>query len=276
VVPAWRLGDLLRTERERSGRTIEQLAAAGPGFAVHDLAAVEAGARPLDDHELDQVLARYGVERHDLVPDRNELVVDLDHHELAAAGHTQPLAGTQPTPDEVLGTYLTLLYTLRASSPGTPLRLRQADVDVLARALALAVSEVQHRLEDLMSDPDPAVVHQRARVLRARVLLPAAGVLVAMCVGGALVVSTRSSSNDTQNSRATTTTTTVAASSTTTVPGSTSTSTPSSVVTGNDLHHDQIPPGDVGLAPAQVVTPGANGQPVQSNRGDGSTTTTTP
>ena len=40
-----------------------------------------------------------------------------------------------------------------AAEPGTPVRLRQADVDVLARALALAVPEVEQRLEGLMADP---------------------------------------------------------------------------------------------------------------------------
>ena len=216
-------------------------------------------------------------------PIAHELVVDLDHRELAAAGHTQALAGAAPTADEVLGTYLTLVYTLRATEPGTPVRLRQADVDVLAQALALAVPEVEQRLEGLMGDPERVVLHQRSKLLRTRVLLPAAGVLVAVCVGGALVVSARSSDPNVPPSRPATATTieSSSASVVTTPTGGASTTvtvTPTSaprVVVGNDLHPNQVPAGGVGLAPAQVVTRGVNGQPVQSNRHDTSATSTT-
>ena len=104
----------------------------------------------------------YGVDPDELLPGRHELVVDLDQRELAAAGHTQPLAGSAPTADEVLASYLSLVYTLRSTAPGTPLSLRQGDLDVLARALALATPEVEHRLRDLMAEPAAEV---RRRVL---------------------------------------------------------------------------------------------------------------
>ena len=180
VVPSWRLGALLRSAREEAGWDDADLAARSDRFSADELQAIEQGERALDDDEIDALVELYGVDRDALVPDRDELVVDLDHHELAAAGHTQALAGTAPTPEEVLGTYLTLVYTLRAAEPGTPVRLRQADVDVLARALALAVPEVEQRLEGLMADPERVVLHQRSKLLRARVLVPAAGVLVAV------------------------------------------------------------------------------------------------
>jgi hypothetical protein len=266
IVPAWRLGALLRSAREASGLDEADLAAVSDRFRVDDLRAIEQGQRSLDDDEIDALVELYGVERDILVPDRHELVVDLDSHELAAAGHTQALAGTEPTTEEVLGTYLTLVYTLRAAEPGTPVRLRQADVDVLARALALAVPEVEQRLEGLMADPERIVLHQRSKLLRARVLVPAAGVLVALCVGGALVVSTRSTETQAPASRPAVVS-----------PATTITATPTSVprvVVGNDLHPRQVPPGEVGLAPAQVVTRGPGGQPVQSDRQGGSTTTT--
>ena len=172
VVPTWRLGALLRGARERQGRTTAELAGGSPRFDEAALDAIEAGERALDERELAAVVELYGVEGDHLVPHRHQLTVDLDHRELAAAGHTQALAGSHPTPDEVLGTYLTLVYSLRAAEPGTPLRLRQADLSVLGRALALAVPEVEHRLESLMAAPEPVALRQRSRLLRARVVIP--------------------------------------------------------------------------------------------------------
>jgi transcriptional regulator with XRE-family HTH domain len=271
VVPAWRLGALLRAARESAGLAEIDLAAQSGRFSADELQAIERGERALDDHEVDALVDLYGIDRDVMVPDRHELVVDLDHHHLAAAGRTQALAGAAPTAEEVLGTYLTLVYTLRAAEPGTPVRLRQADVDVLARALALAVPEVEQRLESLMTDPERVVLHQRSKLLRARVLVPAAGVLVALCVGGALVVSARPSDTKVPDSHAVVTTPTTSG------PSTSAAVTPTSaprVVVGNDLHQNQVPKGDVGLAPAQVVTRGHNGQPVQSDRNGGSTTTT--
>ncbi len=215
-----------------------------------------------------------------LVPDRDELVVDLDQRELAAAGHTQALAGSAPTADEVLGTYLTLVYTLRSIEPGTPVRMRQGDVDVLARALALAVPEVEQRLEGLMAEPERVVLHQRSKLLRARVLVPAAGVLVAVCVGGALVVSSRSTPTSATPAAPTSsvsdrfTPTTNGATTPTTAP-SRPHSGAGAVVVGNNLTPSQVPPGGVGLAPAQVVTRGPGGQPEQSNVTASTTTSTT-
>jgi len=284
VVPAWRLGALLKASREAAGSTLEELSARSGRYPADELEAIEAGERALDDHEVDRIVALYGVEHDTLVPDRDELVIDLDHHELAAAGHTQALAGSAPTPEEVLGTYLTLLYALRSADPGTPVRLRQADVDVLARALALAAPEVEQRLEGLMADPQRVVLQQRSKLLRSRVLVPAAGVLVAVCVGGALVVWSRSSSQTSQPPA--TSTKVVQGPAAVSHPGASTTVPPSSVppttgpgspatVVGNGLHQDQIPAGAVGLAPAQVVTRGGNGQPVQSDRGSATSTTTT-
>jgi len=284
VVPSWRLGALLQSAREATGATTEDLASRSTRFDAVDLDAIESGERALDDHELDGVVELYGIDRNALVPDRDELVIDLDQRELAAAGHTQALAGSTPTPEEVLGTYLTLVYTLRSAEPGTPVRLRQADVDVLARALALAVPDVEQRLEGLMADPRRIVLHQRSKLLRARVLVPVAGVLVAVCVGGALVVHTRSTAPPASPSPpAPTSTVDAGPAAVVTRPAvdPRTSSPPTSgvggptVVVGNGLHHQQVPAGDVGLAPAQVVTRGPDGRPVQSDRQGTATTTTT-
>jgi transcriptional regulator with XRE-family HTH domain len=283
LVPTWRLGALLHDARERDGRTLAELAAASDRFDASGLADLEAGARPLTDDDLQHVVDLYGVDPDDLVPGRSDLVVDLDQNRLATAGHSQPLAGTAPTADEVLASYLSLVYTLRSTTPGTRVPLRDADLDVLARALALATPEVEHRLEDLMAHPT-AELHHQSRLLRARVLVPAAGVLLAVTVAGALVVWARSDDAPAPAP---------APAAVSTVP---SASTPGGVqiggaetqqvnpdgsvgppvVQGEGLSGDDVPAGGVGLGDAQVAVRDANGNVVQSDRpADAASTTTT-
>jgi hypothetical protein len=262
LVPSWRLGTLLRRARAESRRTVDQVAGGSDTWTASDLLSIEQGDRSLTDGDILDIVALYGVDPDELLPGRHELVVDLDQRELAAAGHTQPLAGTAPTADEVLASYLSLVHTLRATEPGTAVALRQADVDVLARALALATPEVEDRLRGLMAEPAGEVA-KRSSLLRARVLIPAAGVLVAVCVGGALVVSSRSSSAPSSPPSARIGSAEVV---TRNPNGSAGTQHPRpvdpnapypgqpAVVTGNGVTADQIPPGGVGLAPAQSVT----------------------
>ncbi len=262
LVPSWRLGSLLRRQREAAGRTVDQVAGGSPTWSAADLLAIEHGDANLTDGDILAVVELYGVDPDELLPGRHELVVDLDQCELAAAGHTQALAGTAPTADEVLASYLSLVYTLRSATPGTPLSLRQGDLDVLSRALALATPEVEHRLRDLMVEP-ATEIHRRSSLLRARVLLPAAGVLVALCVGGALVVSSQSSSSPTPKPAARIGTAEVQERNADGSAGPQHTRAPDvsasypadpPVVTGNSISADQIPPGGVGLVPAQSVT----------------------
>jgi len=190
LVPSWRLGDLLREARDSDGRTLADMASRSPDYDVDRLSAIERGDQPLGETELEAIVALYGIDSAELVPDRTDLVVDLDHHRLATAGHTQPLAGSAPTADEVLASYLSLVYTMRKAEPGSRVPLRQADLDVLSRALALAAPDIEHRLADLMVAPTD-LVRERWHFLKTRVLVPAAGILVAVTVAGAIVVSTR-------------------------------------------------------------------------------------
>ncbi|MEJ5253805.1 MAG: helix-turn-helix transcriptional regulator [Acidimicrobiales bacterium] len=185
VIPPTRLGALLRATRERRGLTLEALAT-GSAFSVADLARLEAGGRALTDREVDEVLRVYGIDAATLVPERTGLIVDLADHELAAGGQVRTLAGEAPTADEVLATYLSLVYTLRHAEPGTPLTLREADVSVLSRALQLAQLDVERRLQELMVDAEGTVL-ARVRDLRRRLLLPAIGVVVAATAIGTLL-----------------------------------------------------------------------------------------
>ena len=93
-----------------------------------------------------------------------------------------------PTPDEVLGAYLSLVYTLRRATPGSPVVLRGFDVAVLAKALDLAEPDVEARLRGLMADPTTEV-SRLTRLFRSKLVLPIAGaVVVATALGTVLVL----------------------------------------------------------------------------------------
>ena len=279
LVPSWRLGTLLAQARNRDGRTLADVAAHSDVYDEAELAAIERGEHPLDDAALEAIVALYGIDAADLVPGRTDLVVDLDNHRLATAGHTQPLAGAAPTADEVLACYLSLVYTLRQAEPGSQVPLRQADLDVLARALALATPDIEHRLVDLMASPSP-LLRERSRFLRARVLVPAAGVLLAITVAGAIVVSSNAAEPPPPPAGTT-------VDSTVQIDGAaTQTRNPDGtpgpvVVVGDGTNATDLPPGAVGLGDAQVAVRNPDGSITQGTRGDeagqpGVSTTSTP
>ena len=188
VLPPARLGEILARHRTASSRSLADVAA-GSGFGEDDLAAVEVGDVALDQDRLERVVEVYGLRPEDLLPERNEVVVDLDHGQLRVAERTAALEAAAPSADQVLGAYLSLVYALRSTVPGTPLVLRQDDVTVLARALRLAEPEVESRLIGLMDEPSTEV-ESLHRSLRRRLAVPVIGaaVVVVGVVGLVLVV----------------------------------------------------------------------------------------
>ena len=188
VLPAERLGEVLARRRAERSLSLADVAA-GSGFEVGDLEAVEAGGVALDQGRLERVIEVYGLRPEELLPERDEVVVDLDHGQLRVAERTAALDASAPSADQVLGAYLSLVYALRNTVPGTPLVLRQDDVTVLARALRLAEPEVESRLVGLMDEPSTDV-RSLHRSLRRRLALPVIGaaVVVVGVVGLVLVV----------------------------------------------------------------------------------------
>jgi hypothetical protein len=235
-------------------------------FTPEDLSTIESGERDLDDRALTEVLNVYHVDAEELVPARARLVIDLDEHVVAAGGERRSLAGRGPTADAVLGSYLSLVYTLRRAETGAALVLREDDLDVLARALEMTKPAVAARLHALMREP-AGEVRRRSRLLRGRVLVPLAGVVVAATAVGALLL--------VQADEGQTVVTEPGAAPEpafvmTNPDGST---TP--VYIGEGLDPDDLPEGAVGLAPSTMQYPdgavvvNADGLPVPSQIPDG-------
>lgn len=164
-------------------------------------------------------------------PERTPLIVDLDAR-LIEVGEVERHFRA-PTPDEVLATYVSLLYAVRHAEPGAALSLRTTDLEVLSRTLELARPTVESRLTELMAEPASLAVSDHVRH-RARAAL-AAGALALLALGSVVLVATRGDG-----------------------PAPAPTPPPSStvvVVTAPDsLPISSVPPGGVGLIDPQVVT----------------------
>lgn len=186
LVPPRRLGTLLAETRHAAGRSLPDLVArAGGRFTEDELRRIEDGSRPLEDDEVRALTALYGVDAGELVPERSHLVIDLDEAAIVAGDHRELLRA--PTADEVLATYLSLLYTMRHTAPGSQVDLRANDLDVLSRALGAPVAEVEARLVALMATPAREVT-RRSALLRSRVVVPLAGIVIGVTAAGAVVL----------------------------------------------------------------------------------------
>lgn len=188
LIPPRRLGGLLSDARARRGLTLEEAAAMSDGrFSLSMLSSIERGSRTVTDHDARVLASIYGLEATSLVPSRSRLIVDLGEGVLAVDDRTTRIGRTMPARDEVLARYLTMVYSMRHVEPGSPLVLRVDDLDVLGRALRVGSQTLAADLDALMANPRD-LLGWRSRVLKRRVLIPAAGVLVALMGVGALVL----------------------------------------------------------------------------------------
>jgi transcriptional regulator with XRE-family HTH domain len=188
VVPPRRLGRLLSEARSARGLTLDELAASADGrFSLAALASIECGARDVSDAEVRVLANLYGVASSSLVPPRSKLEIDLDEGKLFVAGHNRRLPHRAHDREDVLSRYLAMVYSMRHLAPGTPVPLRVDDLEVLGRALRVGSRTLESDLVALMANPAD-VVGWRARLLRRKMLIPAAGVLVATVAAGALVL----------------------------------------------------------------------------------------
>jgi transcriptional regulator with XRE-family HTH domain len=172
LVPPRRLGALLRQARLTSGRELGELAS-GSGLSLVELDDVEHGRRELDEPTLAALVDAYGIVGAGLVPERSQLVIDLDEGRIAV-DRTDVDVDPSFGPDAILTRYLALVYRLREMSVGTPLQLRDVDLDVLSAALSLAADDVDVRLHRLMDSGSDVAADQRR--IRRQLLLPLVGV----------------------------------------------------------------------------------------------------
>lgn len=188
LVPPQRLGALLSEARSGRGLTLEEIAYRSDGaISLARLSSVERGSTQLGDDEVALVARLYGLDATSIVPARSKLIVDLNEGTLEIAGRRDGLGRTAVSRDEVMARYLAMVYSMRQVPPGTAVPLRLDDLDVLGRSLHMGAEQLRIDLDRLMAADDDLVA-RRHRSLRTRVLLPAAGILVAFCGVGALVL----------------------------------------------------------------------------------------
>ncbi|MFM7068315.1 MAG: helix-turn-helix domain-containing protein [Actinomycetes bacterium] len=203
LVPPRRLGALLSEARVARGYSLED-AASRTGGRLSSVALLEAetGHRRLDDRDLAAVADLYGISTTDLVPARAELVIDLNEGTISAGREGAQIAVVPDAEDreEILARYLTLVYSMRRTPPGTSIPLRVGDMAILAETLGVSVDQVSAELRTMMAPGSlgAAKVQKRHRRLRGRVLVPAIGVIVAAtAVGTLLMVPQQSGANST-------------------------------------------------------------------------------
>lgn len=196
LVPPRRLGALLSTVRSEKGLTLEEIVErAGGAFSHATLASVERGTTYVTDEELAWLAGLYEVEASCLVPARSKLVIDLESGRIEVPDHRPSKVGRGADRDEVLSRYLAMVYSMRQIEPGTTVSLRIDDLDVLGRALEADPMGLAVDLESLMEDPT-GVVARRVAMLHRRLLIPAAGVLVALVGSISLVMVQRAGAAD--------------------------------------------------------------------------------
>ncbi len=189
VVPPRRLGHILSRARSDRGWTLEDAAEASKGrYGLWQLAAVERGTGQLGDSDLREICGIYGIDRGSLVPLRSHLVVDLEEGRLWVEETAREARVPPDSPRrEVLARYLTMVYAMRGIDPGTYITMRADDLDTLGAALRTGTRSIRNDLAGLMDEPDGQMAW-RTRLLSKRFLVPAAGMLVAVCGVGALIL----------------------------------------------------------------------------------------
>ena len=184
IVPANRLGQLLVEARQRQGADLQALSARSE-FTVGELSDIEAGHRILDESLVGTITSLYEIDFGPIIPQRAELVIDLDDKLLTASGQALSLeSGNQ---DHILERYLSLVYVLRNRPPGTQVPLRTEDIDILAASLAERAELIEEQLLISM-DAGHEPVRGLVAWLRKRLWVPGAGALVGAVSIGTLVM----------------------------------------------------------------------------------------
>lgn len=122
---------------------------------------------------------------HTKFPPRDKLVLNLSKGTMSS-GDVESSTGKIDDPDEVLVRYLAFIYFLRNLPIGSPISLRNDDLEILSEALKIKTSEIENRLKQLVNSENVATEQRRFQL---RTLAPVAGVVLAVCSAGLLVAS---------------------------------------------------------------------------------------
>jgi transcriptional regulator with XRE-family HTH domain len=184
-----RLGTALRDARVTAGLSRHELAAR-TGCSSRQLRAFERGEAQPNDAQLERLAMACSQPVDTLLPPRGEAPVALEDGHLLVGATSSPLRSDEPPTDEVLRSYLGVVYELRDSKPGARIPLRDRDLDALATALGSDPEFVETRLVELMDVTREEAAALRAALIRRRILLPAASIAIgaSMVVGGAKLV----------------------------------------------------------------------------------------
>lgn len=184
LVPPARLGALMVERRTQRGLDLAEMSQLSNGmFSPAYLENAERGRVSLDDAIVEHLVGLYEVNAGPVVPQRSELILDLDRGELSVGPNAVPIESLHA--DDVLERYVSLIYLLRDIQPGADLVLRDGDLDVLAAALGYTSTDVRIGVKQLIAAPDSV---QRAKKVGSGTMVAAAGFLVGITAIGALVL----------------------------------------------------------------------------------------
>ncbi len=193
LVPPARLGALMVERRNAKGLDIVEMARRSNGmFTPTYLENAERGRVALDDRVIGHLVGLYEVNAGPVVPQRSELILDIDRQELSVGDTAVEFDSLHA--DDVLARYVSLIYSLRGLVPGSDLVLRDRDLGVLASSLGYTEADLRREIRGLIHAPDSV---QRARAVGWGKMLAAAGVLVGLTAVGAVVL-VGTSSNEAQ------------------------------------------------------------------------------
>lgn len=182
MVPTVRFGAVLHRSRTRRGQTLASLARGSDDWLPDALIAVERGAAPLTDPQVVALARLYELDGHP-VPRRDGIELVLDRTIVSDRDRAEP-ARHLCRPDETIVRFLALAVLLGPLEQ-VPLRL-----SALAEAVDLELDDAVERA-DRIARHDARLVRAMAGEMRARTVVPEAGLLVAECPSGTLVVISR-------------------------------------------------------------------------------------
>ena len=181
-----RLGAALHEARVTAGLSRRETAARA-GCTTRQLRAFERGEAQPDDAQMERLALACSRPLGAIVPTRDDAPVALADGRLHVGESSASLRSDEPPTEEVLRSYLGVVYEMRDSKPGARIPLRDRDLDALAVALGSDPEIVETRLVELMDVTREEAAAMRSALIRRRVLLPAASIALAAGVvaGGA-------------------------------------------------------------------------------------------